>query len=372
TPTTDFLTRLAEYSKTGMPRSAGASSTTPRATPSFNVEAGFLLTKVSSTAASSGAKRSSTPLSWRNRSTSRVASFSPSREWTTPAATWLSRLPATSTTPQPVWRSPGSSPSRRMAMSLTEMPARSGAQSRHDVVGHLEIGKHVLHVVAVLQSLQQLEQRLRGLPLYGGLRLGLPQQSCRLGRAEAALQRVAHRVECVGRAGHDMLGAALDIVGAGLDGGLEHGIRRRRLGGIDDLADAVEHEAHAVALAERAAGLGEGGAHVARGAVAIVGERLDDDGDAAGTIALVAHLLVLLAVLAACAAPDRALDGVLRHVRFFGGDDGGAQPRIGGDVGQAGAGSRGQLADDLGEDLGALLILRALAVHDVLELGMAR
>ena len=53
-PTTDFLTRLAEYSATGSPRSAGASSTTPRATPSFKVEAGFLLTKVSSTAASSG------------------------------------------------------------------------------------------------------------------------------------------------------------------------------------------------------------------------------------------------------------------------------------------------------------------------------
>src|SRR6202011_4317534 len=32
-PTTDFLTRFAEYSATGRPRSAGANSTTPRATP---------------------------------------------------------------------------------------------------------------------------------------------------------------------------------------------------------------------------------------------------------------------------------------------------------------------------------------------------
>src|SRR6266852_8914363 len=69
TPTTDFLIRFAEYSKTGMPRSAGTSSTTPRATPSFKVEAGFLLTKVSSTAASSGRKRSSTSMSWRNSAT---------------------------------------------------------------------------------------------------------------------------------------------------------------------------------------------------------------------------------------------------------------------------------------------------------------
>src|ERR1700693_3136935 len=61
-PTTDFLTMFAEYSATGRPRSAGASSTTPRATPSFKVEAGFLLTKVSSTAASSGRNSSSTAI----------------------------------------------------------------------------------------------------------------------------------------------------------------------------------------------------------------------------------------------------------------------------------------------------------------------
>jgi hypothetical protein len=32
---------------------------------------------------------------------------------------------------------------------------------------------------------------------------------------------------------------------------------------------------------------------------------------------------------------------------------------------------RGQFADDLGEDLAALFVLRALAVHDVFELRMA-
>jgi len=84
TPTTDFLMRLVEYSETGMPRSAGASSTTPRATPSFRVEAGFLLTKLSSTAASSGSKRPRTSPIWRNRSTSRSAS---------------GRLPGTCSTP---------------------------------------------------------------------------------------------------------------------------------------------------------------------------------------------------------------------------------------------------------------------------------
>ncbi len=167
-----------------------------------------------------------------------------------------------------------------------------------------------------------------------------------------------------------LVGAGLDIVGAGLDGGFEHRIGRRRGGGIGHLPDAVEQEAHAVAFAEIAAGLGEGGADVARGAIAVVGQRLDDDGDAAGTIALVAHLLVVLALAAASAALDRALDRVLGHVGLAGGDNRAAQPRIGVGVGQPVARRGGELADQLGEDLGALFVLRALAIHDVLELGM--
>jgi len=46
--------------------------TTPRATPSFKVEAAFLLTKVSSTAASSGWNRSSTSFNCRNSATNRL------------------------------------------------------------------------------------------------------------------------------------------------------------------------------------------------------------------------------------------------------------------------------------------------------------
>ena len=49
---------------------------------------------------------------------------------------------------------------------------------------------------------------------------------------------------------------------------------------------------------ERAAVFGEGGADIGRGAVAVVGQRLDDDGDAAGAEALVAHLFVVLRVAA--------------------------------------------------------------------------
>src|SRR3546814_20405557 len=60
---------------------------------------------------------------------------------------------------------------------------------------------------------------------------------------------------------------------------------------------------------------------LAGGAVAVVGQRLDDHGDAAGAIALVAHLFVIVGTVAAGAALDGALDGILRHVGGAGGLD---------------------------------------------------
>ena len=48
----------------------------------------------------------------------------------------------------------------------------------------------------------------------------------------------------------------------------------------------------------RPAGLGEGGAHIGRGAVAVVGQRLDDQRDAARAVAFVADLFVVLGVAA--------------------------------------------------------------------------
>ncbi|PWC77123.1 hypothetical protein TSH64_21805 [Azospirillum sp. TSH64] len=53
-PTTAFLTMLLAYSATASPAWAGTSRATARACPSLSVETALLLTKVSSTAASSG------------------------------------------------------------------------------------------------------------------------------------------------------------------------------------------------------------------------------------------------------------------------------------------------------------------------------
>src|SRR3546814_2267716 len=82
---------------------------------------------------------------------------------------------------------------------------------------------------------------------------------------------------------------------------------RGDLGRISDDAHAVEHEGDRTRLSQGAAVLAEGGAHLAGRAVAIVGQRLDDDGDAAGAVAFVAHLFIVGVVLAA----GRTLDGPL-------------------------------------------------------------
>ena len=114
----------------------------------------------------------------------------------------------------------------------------------------------------------------------------------------------------------------------------------------------------------------ERGAQLARRAVAVVGERLHDDRHAGRPIALVAHLLVLFAAVGARATLDGTLDRLFRHVSCARRDHGGAQARIGRGIRQARARRHRQFANQLGERLGALCVLRALAVHDVLELRM--
>ena len=131
----------------------------------------------------------------------------------------------------------------------------------------------------------------------------------------------------------------------------------------------IEHEGDGSGLGEAAAAPGEGRAHFAGGAVAVIGQDLDDHRDAARPVAFVADLLVALAI-AAGGLLDRALDIVLRHVLGAGGNDGGAQAWIHHRIGQAELGRDGDFARELAEQLGLHRVLPPLAVHDVLELRM--
>src|SRR6185369_4894703 len=76
---------------------------------------------------------------------------------------------------------------------------------------------------------------------------------------------------------------------------------------------ALEVPADRAAHPEVAAVLAEQVAHFAGGAVLVVGDRLDDHGDAGRTLALVGHLFVVDAVEGAGAAGDGAVHVVRGH-----------------------------------------------------------
>src|SRR5262249_62403927 len=104
-----------------------------------------------------------------------------------PCATWRSRLPSTSITPQPVSRRPGSRP-----ISLI---GASGRELRQSVVRHLEIGVDVLDVVVVFERGDQVEQRLGGLAFDRRGGLGPPAELGDRGLAERLLERLAQLAE---------------------------------------------------------------------------------------------------------------------------------------------------------------------------------
>ena len=89
-----------------------------------------------------------------------------------------------------------------------------------------------------------------------------------------------------------------DVLGAGLDRGFQHRVRVRHLGVELDHADMIEHERHRAGLGEVAAVLVKLARTSPAGAVAVVGQHLDDHRDAARPVALVADLVVALGVAA--------------------------------------------------------------------------
>ena len=142
--------------------------------------------------------------------------------------------------------------------------------------------------------------------------------------------------------------------------------------GVDqDQAAPLEQPGDRAGAAQVAVVLGEGGAHVRGGAVAVVGQRLDDHRDAVRAVALVDHLLEAVRVgVGARAARDRAVDVVLRHrvgARLL---DRVGEREVRGRVGPALARGHDQRPRELGEELAALLVRRALLVLDRAPLAM--
>ena len=144
-------------------RSAGASSTTPRAWPSFRVEAGFLLTKVSSTAASSGRialdhrdEPVDTAATSRSASGRSVGGMDDAvGDMAQPVALDVDDAPAG--VPQPGIEP--ENPHRVVAPMPSAVPSPVQALNRASTSSAIsKLAVDVLHVVVVLERLDQLEQ----------------------------------------------------------------------------------------------------------------------------------------------------------------------------------------------------------------------
>ena len=111
-------------------------------------------------------------------------------------------------------------------------------------------------------------------------------------------------------------------------------------------------------------------AHVGSRAVAVIGQGLDHNGDAAGAVALVGDCLILR-LIATLGALDDTLDVVVRHTVGLGLGDQRSQLGVGGGVAAALLNGNGDLTADLGENLGAGAVSLFLFAFNVIPFAMS-
>ena len=324
-PVTAALTSVGVCIASGSPSRAAASIGTADACAVPMIPLMLALANTRSTATASGACRASHRSISVCRASSRCSGASVCGVRTTPTATIRSGWPSPpSTMPRPHRVSPGSTPSTRTgATSLVVVTARrartgvrlprytagtdagarrprrtdrpavcgqssSSSSSASTVVADVAVGPDVLHVVAVLERVDDAEH-LAGavgveLDLQGG-------HERRLGRVvvdAGGLQGGADRHEVTGLADDlEGLTEVVDLLGAGVQDHLEQVVLGQRALGHGDDALAGEDVGDAAGVGQLAAVAGQRGAHLGRGAVAVVGEALDQHRDPAGRVALV-------------------------------------------------------------------------------------
>ena len=170
----------------------------------------------------------------------------------------------------------------------------------------------------------------------------------------------------------DLVGVALrlEILGTGVERGLES-IILRILRCIDvELALSLEHPGHGIRRAEVAAAARKPVPNLGDSPVGIVGHREDQDRDPSRTITLVCNLLVFDTFELARPLLDRPLDVFLRHRCCPRGLDRRSQPRITCGIATAELRGHRDLADELGEMSAALGVSRRLVMLDLLPFAV--
>src|SRR3954451_7522773 len=259
-------------------------------------------------------------------------------------------------------------------MSRPRRRGEASADALEHLVGDVVVGVDVLHVVAVLEGVDEPEH----------LACGLLVELDRGARHEAGLGRVVVDPGVLQRGadGHQVGGLADDLEGvtevadllrAGVEDGHEHRVLVDAVGpGHHDDALAGEEVGHRARVGHGPAVAGHRRADLHRRPVLVVGEALDQHRDTAGGIALVGDRLVVGAAgLQAGAALDRPVDVVVGHRGLLRLLDGVVERRVARRVTAAGARRDLDVLDQLGEELAALGVDARLLVLRRRPLGMA-
>ena len=163
---------------------------------------------------------------------------------------------------------------------------------------------------------------------------------------------------------------AFHILGTSLDRGHHNGVRIPHSGRITHRPLAIKHEAHRACFAKVAAMFGKKRAHIAGGAVAVVGHRLDNHRNTIGPIAFIADLFIGLA-LATNSLLDCPFDIVLGHRLALGLFHRQTQAGVFLRIRVTHLCGHRDLLGELGEKLGAQLVLTPFTVLNICPFGMA-
>src|SRR5690606_31953169 len=159
---------------------------------------------------------------------------------------------------------------------------------RHDLVGDVRVGVDVLHVVGVLESVDEAHHLPGAFLVERDFHAGNEAQLSGLVFDPRFLQGGTHRHQVAGLADDlERFAHVVDVLSARVEDSEGDVVLGRAFLGDDDQALAVEQVGHRARVSHGAAVAGDRDAHFGGGAVAVVGEALDEQGDAAGSVALV-------------------------------------------------------------------------------------
>ena len=235
---------------------------------------------------------------------------------------------------------------------------------------------HILHVFVLFQHIQKLGHAANVIFVgHGDIVLRHHLDLSALESIAFLLQRFYYIIKAVGICGDLEHGAvSLHILGAGFQRVHHHSFLVQFLVLVvnDDDALAVKGPADAALRAHALAELIEIVAHFRSGTLAVVGQRLHDNGYAAGTVSLVSNSFIVIGIAGAQRLVDGALDVVVGHIGRLGlGHHGGQTGVIIGVAAAALFYGHDDLFCDLGKRGAALGISRALGLLNIVPFGMS-